>query len=71
MQAAADQTGRPMRYEFSTFPAFSPRMMMWALDPKKGRAIFEWDDVRKPCLLAPLFTAIKTFYPQETTSDIE
>jgi len=44
---------------------------MWALDPKKGRAIFEWDDVRKPCLLAPLFTAIKTFYPQETTSDIE
>jgi len=68
MQAAADETGKPIRYEFSTLPAFSPAMMKWALDQKKGRGVFEWDIVRKPCLLAPWFIAIKTFYPQEATS---
>ncbi len=68
MQATANELGISIRYEFSTFPSFSQKMAQWALDPEKGRAIFERDIVRKPCFLFPLLTAIKTFYPQEAAT---
>jgi hypothetical protein len=71
MQATANELGMPIRYELSVFSPFSKKMVEWALDPEKGKAVFEWDIVHKPCFFIPLLTAIKTFYPQKTASETE
>jgi hypothetical protein len=65
MQEAANRLGKPIYFEFSTFPDFGNKMIPWALDPQKGKAVFDWDVVKKPSRLFPLFTAEKTFYPKE------
>jgi hypothetical protein len=61
MQKYVNQKNKPFVYEFSTS---WPKMQKWAMDPKKGKGIFNWED-SKETKEHKLFCTITITPPQQ------